>query len=1026
MSLASFRGLVRCPHCEHVYGGTAALTSHIRKCETTSVAAPRSLLARRASDHLSDSDDASSNGSEPPELLVRVPSQPQQPQQVPEPRPTRRKAVYSVPTSLVAPLRQLLSLALRNILEAAETVNGVSTVHVQQLLDIPGHLQNVRGSSNVRKTRRRLTALLDPATPAGLRPVSEESVHVHTSVTHSSLPLRRIRQLVDAGCLSRALRLLESSQEHVGIASSDACTREQLLDLFPTRTPDDHFPLGLAESAQQQALSFSQDSVDASLSLLPAQSAAGFSGWTYDLIRQLALGDTDEAKSVRVHILQFANLFMAGKAGPAAAWHMDRIHPLRKSSGGLRPIVVGEAWPRVVTRMAARVLSPSLVRFFHPLQWGIGAEGGPEVVAHAAHLFETIVSSDPTMAVQTVDFKNAFNSHRRQPLHRSLERWAPELLPWFRWSYGGSTPIFFSDGSPAVSCGTGIRQGDPLGCILYGLGTLPMLHVLQDRFPTCFFLADLDDLTVLGPRSDMPDVVNLVKKESEPIGLHVHPGKSIAWVNPNGSREASSVENVTEDGLKLMGTFIGRPEFQKRSTEAVLDDFGSTITLITQLDPNLAYPMLQCCINTRPVYLARTTGPWITRDLFPVFDDVIDCALLTVQGAPYRRLPDLARALRSTRQADGGLGIPRLADICEPAWVASFTQACATLCRCLPALPYACSAPGPLPNLLEAFSIAQLHVPDLFCSDADRPDSLRYVFWPSSPDNAAESAPTPRQRALCQPVETRTSELLENLLEGDPRARAWHLSSSFKGSGSWFAPGPKSPAHSLSAPAFRTAMGLRLLLPATWAPPGAYAECTYCTGGSRGDRSKDHRFHGLNCRRGQGARIARHDAIRDALAQALKRLFGTHAVLLEPRLGPGLKEPDLSLATEAGVIHVDVCVVNPAADHHIAANSDSTPLAAASAGEALKRRQYRDTLTSLGIREDRLVPFVVEATGRLGTAATAFLDRLAEIPGQRAGSDVPQVTKFLSRAITAACMRGNSLSISRSREHAQLVGGYEY
>jgi len=189
----------------------------------------------------------------------------------------------------------------------------------------------------------------------------------------------------------------------------------------------------------------------------------------------------------------------------------------------------------------------------------------------------------------------------------------------------------------------------------------------------------------------------------------------------------------------------------------------------------------------------------------------------------------------------------------------------------------------------------------------------------------------------------------------------------------------------------------------------------------RGDRTRDYRFHGLNCRLGSGARTTRHDACRDALAQALQRLFGPRAVLREPRLGPGLKEPDLSLATAAGVIHLDVSIVNPAADLYVAAHSDTVIQAAATLGEQNKRAQYQHTLRTLGLRDDVFVPFVIEATGRLGPSALAFLDHVTTLPGLRGHVDVAQTLKFLVGAITASIHRGNSLSMARSREQSRVL-----
>ena len=1026
MPLDTHPSLVRCSHCHHVFAGGAALVNHERRCSRVArvpipaeAPGPRRPLSPAA---LSDLSDLDSNPRDSPPLLIDAaqnPADPVPPRLPPEMR--RCHPVYGLPPSLLQPFRLLVTTTFQQLLDAATTPEGVTAAHVGRVLELPGFVQEVSGASNIRKTRRRLAALLDPNISPAERPVPQfraaDDARRPARADPSGLPTRRLRQLVNTGCLSRAVKLVESAQAHNGLAAADEETRTALRALFPPRSPEDDLP-NAAEVAVPN-LVFTQDLVDDSLTTLPKQSAAGFSGWSYDLIRQLTAGSNEEAVHLRRVIRLFAHLYMRGEAGPPQAWHQDRLVPLQKTSGGLRPIAIGEAWPRVVTRLAARALSPQLTPHLLPWQWGIGSEGGPEVVAHAAHLFESVVQGSPGHAIQVIDFRNAFNCLRRRPIFFALERLAPSLIPWFRWAYGDASMLSFSDGLPAASCGTGVRQGDPLACLLFCLGTLDMLQSLARRFPDVHILADLDDITVMGPTAQMPAVVAAISTLATPLGLDLHPQKSSAWID--SPRDVPAALVTTLEGHRLMGTYVGTHEFQSHRTRQSLEDNLATVDLIAALDPTIAFPMLQCCINTRPVYLARTTGPWIMEPLAPDFDARIDQALLRLQGAPYEELPAPARALRSLPQADSGLGLPRLTLICEPAWVASFTQACSSLSEHIPALLHSCSAPPLRPRLLDALTIVQRHIPDIICSDDEDDDSRRFRFWPVSPDAPVPREVTPRQKALCAPIAARTLATLETALQEDQRGRAWRLSNAFKGSGCWFTPTPRAAAHLLTPEVFRSALATRLLLPATWAPPGAYTACTHCSMLPGGDRAQDHRFHGLNCRLGQGARTTRHDAVRDALAQALSRLFGSHAVQREPRLGPGLKEPDISLATPAGVIHIDVSIVNPTAERHLAAHSDTTPLAAATVAEADKRRQYRHTLETLGLREDALVPFVVEATGRLGTAAQEFLSRLSTLPGRRPSPEVEPTLKFMLMSIAVSIARGNAFSMARSRDHTRVL-----
>jgi len=52
---------------------------------------------------------------------------------------------------------------------------------------------------------------------------------------------------------------------------------------------------------------------------------------------------------------------------------------------------------------------------------------------------------DPRLAIQQVDFANAFNTVGRSAIFDGLHEYAPSLQGFFRWSYGGASPIYSAD-----------------------------------------------------------------------------------------------------------------------------------------------------------------------------------------------------------------------------------------------------------------------------------------------------------------------------------------------------------------------------------------------------------------------------------------------------------------------------------------------------------------------------------------------------------------------------------------------------
>ena len=272
------------------------------------------------------------------------------------------------------------------------------------------------------------------------------------------------------------------------------------------------------------------------------------------------------------------------------------------------------------------------------------------------------------------------------------------------------------------------------------------------------------------------------------------------------------------------------------------------------------------------------------------------------------------------------------------------------------------------------------------------------------------------QKTLCAAVHTATlAELQESLLD-DKLGQAWFLSGSFKGSASWTGPGLPV-AYEVPEDAYIRALNLRLLLPAPWMPADQHIVCRFCAI----NRCPDARFHGLNCSACSGIRTTRHNAVRDAVADGLVRIFSRAAVVVEPATGQDLRRPDILLTVGQKVWLIDIAVVNPASSKHVSNGSDTVPLAASAAMETKKRADYAPTLPVLNLDPSALVPFVVEATGRLGKGALDFLDALLTAPGRNPHCNVSNTTRFMIGRITAAIIRGNSLALAATAENLQTV-----
>eukprot|EP01037_Dinobryon_pediforme_P048748 gene48748-biopygen21506 len=59
-----------------------------------------------------------------------------------------------------------------------------------------------------------------------------------------------------------------------------------------------------------------------------------------------------------------------------------------------------------------------------------------------------------------------------------LREFAPELLHWFLWSYGRTSPLFYQ-GEHVADVSTGCKQGDPLSSLCFAVGLQDALRQVQ-------------------------------------------------------------------------------------------------------------------------------------------------------------------------------------------------------------------------------------------------------------------------------------------------------------------------------------------------------------------------------------------------------------------------------------------------------------------------------------------------------------------------------------------------------------------
>ncbi|XP_026449835.1 uncharacterized protein LOC113349999 isoform X2 [Papaver somniferum] len=264
------------------------------------------------------------------------------------------------------------------------------------------------------------------------------------------------------------------------------------------------------------------------------------------------------ADDVLASITTSVNLLLAGNCSPQLGMFFASalLTPLLKPGGGIRPIVVGTIWRRLVSKVVIFTISKEMTSYLKDFQFSVGVPCGGEAILHSVNriLYEKHDLNFTFMLL--VDFKNAFNLVDRSAMLCVVLLKCPSLYGWVQFFYASPAKLYY--GTSTLSSAQGVQQGDPLGPLLFALNLHPIVLKISEQCKLDLQAWYLDDGTIIGDTMMVSKAFHIIKSEGVAVGLDLNIQKTeLFW--PSFGKRSTQVGVFPADigrpsvGVKLLG-----------------------------------------------------------------------------------------------------------------------------------------------------------------------------------------------------------------------------------------------------------------------------------------------------------------------------------------------------------------------------------------------------------------------------------------------------------------------------------------
>ncbi|XP_055330571.1 uncharacterized protein LOC129582962 isoform X1 [Paramacrobiotus metropolitanus] len=410
---------------------------------------------------------------------------------------------------------------------------------------------------------------------------------------------------------------------------------------------------------------------------MPAGSAGGFMGMKPQHVKDMLERRDAIEGELCVAMTSLLDVIVNGKVPVDVRPFLfgANLVALKKPTGGIRPIAVGEVLRRLASKIISARCQEEMGRKLRPVQLGYGTKGGAEAAVHAARSYLEAEHIEARVMVK-LDFKNAFNMISRTAVLDAVRSDIPQYYPYFHQSYAPFSHLVC--GEDVIASEWGVQQGDNAGPLGYCLGTLPLLNGLQSELKLGF----LDDVTLAGKREAVMADIQQIEEEGNKIGLVLNHEKCEVHFFGGTEEERAADKHrflwqwpdweVREnENLYLLGapvTVFAVPSFLRGK----ISEIERLVEKLKLLPSQQALYLLRNCLSApKLLYVLRTSQTYTCPDILREFDSLMKKATTSIANADINESQWTQMTMPVGR---GGLGIRRTEELALSAFIASATS----------------------------------------------------------------------------------------------------------------------------------------------------------------------------------------------------------------------------------------------------------------------------------------------------------------------------------------------------------------